>query len=292
MITGFQWAGFFLGSLFLLIVGIVDDKKHLSPFVKLIAQIIAAVILLLLGFQFDFLKEFFILNIIFTMLWVIFLINAFNLLDNVDGQAVGISAICSFMYLLIALYQGEKEIAFFAGIFMVSNIGFLFWNFHPSKLFMGDAGSMFLGYTHAVLSLSATYYKFNIDYVGHLQSYGFLVYIFTPLFIYAVPIYDVASVVLIRILRRQPIYIGDLRHFSHRMIYLGMNTRFAVSCIYLITLCSGISGVLLMQLNIFGVGLVVLEGLGMLVIGILFEYFARRKIKYLELRHHHKVGDV
>ncbi|MCK4957931.1 MAG: undecaprenyl/decaprenyl-phosphate alpha-N-acetylglucosaminyl 1-phosphate transferase, partial [Planctomycetes bacterium] len=168
------------------VVGLWDDKKHLDPFVKLTAQFAVATIAAVFA---DIRVEFFIENKIFTtclsVLWIVTIINAFNFLDNMDGLSAGIAAIVSAVLFIAAAISGQVFIGSLALLFIGALAGFLAFNFPPAKIFMGDCGSLVIGFILAVLTLRTTYYQ-----QAPQESVGNIYAVFMPLVVMAVPLYD------------------------------------------------------------------------------------------------------
>jgi UDP-GlcNAc:undecaprenyl-phosphate GlcNAc-1-phosphate transferase len=160
--------------------------------------------------------------------------NAFNLLDNMDGLSAGVAAVATGVLLLNALSLGEMLISLILAAFLGSLLGFLFFNFHPATVFLGDCGSLFIGFVMASLTLLERY-------VSHAS--GSLFPVLMPVVVLAVPIVDTATVVVIRLREGRPIYVGDTRHLSHRLAALGFSQRAVALFIYLATLCLGLGAV-------------------------------------------------
>jgi UDP-GlcNAc:undecaprenyl-phosphate GlcNAc-1-phosphate transferase len=156
---------------------------------------------------------------------------AFNVLDLLFGLSGGVALVASCVFLVNAWALGEFFISLLLLAFIGSLLGFLFYNSHPASVFLGDCGSLFIGYVMASLTLLE-------HYVSRASSSLFPVLM--PVLVLAVPIMDTATVVLIRLREGRPIYVGDRRHLSHRLVALGFSTRTAVFFIYLLTLSLGL----------------------------------------------------
>ena len=192
-----------------------------------------------------------------SVVWIVGLVNSFNMLDNMDGLSAGVAAIAAAILAAAALltprpdnHQPQLFVAGFLLLLVGSLLGFLGHNRPPARLFMGDAGSYLIGYLLAMATLTATFAG------GGLQpsASGCL----APLCVMAVPIYDTASVVLIRLRQRRSPFVGDKSHFSHRLVKLGMTQRQAVLTIYLATATCGLGALLLHQVDGVGAILVLL----------------------------------
>jgi len=237
--------GLFLGATFLFIVGLIDDKRRLPPYVKLFAQIIAGGIAVFSGIILKLPIDN-IFAIPLTLLWVIGITNAFNLLDNIDGLTAGIAAICSLMLFVSSLVFFNNPLCVFALILSGAALGFLPYNFPPARIFMGDSGSMFLGYSLAVISISGT--------SRHLSN--FLITMIIPVLILSVPIFDTLFVMIGRKLQGRGIFIGGKDHTSHRLVTLGLSPRKTVLLLYLLSFAFGLIAVSYFNLNFFMISVI------------------------------------
>lgn len=233
--------GWLAGGILVFVVGLWDDRRGMHPLVKLLAQIVAAAILFWVGIRITF----FVYNPLFSFLltvgWVVAITNSFNLLDNMDGLSGGVAVIALLLF-AVSSHTGGQDFLTASLVVLAGSIGgFLYYNFYPSSIFMGDAGSMFIGYNLAALTAMLTFFD------GGLSVSIWAV--ITPLVILAVPIFDTISVIVIRIRNGKPIYVGDTNHFSHRLVAMGMSHRRAVLVIYLVTLCTGLPALILPQLT-------------------------------------------
>jgi UDP-GlcNAc:undecaprenyl-phosphate GlcNAc-1-phosphate transferase len=245
-------------------LGLADDKKHLGPFVKLAFQF--AVALIAAGFA-DIRVEFFIENKIITSVlsavWIVLIINVFNFLDNMDGASAGIAVITSTYLLTAALQSGQVFVSGLALIFIGTLLGFLAFNFPPAKIFMGDAGSLVVGFFVAMLTLRTTYY--------HQAQSGQWYTVLMPLVVMAVPLYDFISVTLLRISQGKSPFIGDTQHFSHRLKRHGLSDTETVLTLYLATICTGLGATFLNQVNLNGAILIFIQTIMILSIIAIFE---------------------
>ncbi|KPL59314.1 glycosyltransferase family 4 protein [Rossellomorea vietnamensis] len=236
-----------VGALIIIAIGLLDDKFALSAKVKLLGQIIAAVVVVYSGLTIEFLYiPFFdkidigILAIPVTLLWVIGITNAINLIDGLDGLAAGISSISLATIAFMAFINGKALILTLALIVLASAIGFLFYNFHPAKIFMGDTGSLFLGYMIAVLSLLGLYKSVTL--------FSFVV----PILILGVPLFDTTFAIIRRVVNKKPISAPDKSHLHHRLISLGFSHRETVLIIYALGLCFSISAIIFTKATLWG----------------------------------------
>ena len=216
------------GALTLFFVGLVDDVAPLKPQTKLVAQIVVATTLAALDLQLR-LTGIAALDVIVTLVWIVGITNALNLLDNMDGLAAGIAAIAVSFRLAFFLMDGNLQGATFAAIVLATLVGFLCFNFSPASIFMGDAGSLFVGTVVAGLSL-----------VGEWPySRGIASVLLFPVLVLLVPIFDTTFVTIARVLAGRPISQGGRDHPSHRLVALGLSERQAVVLLYAVAAMSG-----------------------------------------------------
>lgn len=249
-----ELAGLLIGGTIVFGLGLWDDRFGIRPKTKLVGQIVAALVFF---FFFYFSGErvfFFIENpviIAFLLVgWIVSITNSINLMDNMDGLCAGVSAIALFFFTMVS-YQLEHQTFMILSMLALLGavLGFLYHNFNPARIFMGDAGSMFIGFTLSCLIVFSTFYS--------AQSETSILAIAMPPIILAVPIFDTLTVIAIRIRRGLPIYQADKNHFSHRLVALGMSHRSAVLFIYMVTLCTGIGALLLHRAGFSG-GVIIL----------------------------------
>ena len=215
------------GALILHIIGVIDDRKDLRPTIKLAAELAVALGVVMLAKVRILTVAGPTLSIIISVLWVAAITNAFNFLDNMDGLSAGVAAICAAALLAAAAGMGQLFVSAWLWLLLGALLGFLPYNFHPASSFMGDAGSLVVGYFLAVLSGLIVYVRPSETY----YLYG----IFVPLVLMAVPLYDMFSVIVLRVRERKNPMVGDRRHFSHRLVRRGMTVPTAVLTIYLCT---------------------------------------------------------
>jgi len=251
----------------ILILGLVDDKWNLNATIKLCMQSVVAMVIIISGFRITIFIENEWFSYLVSYIWIIGITNAFNFLDNMDGLASGVALISSIFLFSISISMNENFISGILAVFIGSLCSFLYYNFSPARIFMGDSGSMFIGFVIATITIKGTYYYINDPTIFSVAM---------PVFILAVPIYDVCSVILIRLMERRPVYKGDNSHFSHRLVQLGMSQKAAVLFIYLVTFLTGSSALLLNSVNVSGVILLMLQCLTILSIIALLEKYGRR----------------
>jgi len=254
--------------LVLFVLGLWDDKKHLSPFFKLAVQFAVAITA---AFFADIRIELFIQSRIITSLltavWIVLIINAFNFLDNMDGASAGIAVIISCILFTAAALSGQVFVGGLTLVFIGALLGFLVFNFPPAKIFMGDAGSLVVGFFVGLLTVRTTYY--------HEAQSGQWYAVFMPLVVMAVPLYDFISVTLLRISQGKSLFIGDTQHFSHRLKKHGLTDTQTVLTLYLATLCTGLGAIFLYQVNLAGAILIFIQTVMVLSIVAIFETTAQ-----------------
>ncbi|MFH1777684.1 MAG: MraY family glycosyltransferase [Candidatus Omnitrophota bacterium] len=251
----------FVGFL-VMMIGLVDDLKKLSPFYKLILEICLALVLYFAGIKITLFIRNEIVSAVLTVGWIVGITNAFNLLDNIDGLSCGVAAIAGVIFFIIAAGGGQYFVSCITIAFTAIMLGFLVFNFPPAKIFMGDAGSLYLGYILGVLTIIETFYT------RHLPT---TLPVIMPLLILAVPLFDTISVLYIRIKNHRPVYTGDRNHFSHRLLRLGMNTKQTVLFIYLLTFLLGIGAILLKGLTVLPSLILLIQSIGIIFIIVILE---------------------
>lgn len=231
------WAGGFV----LICIGILDDIYSLKPPVKAAAQLVAAVIPVTQGMRitfFNFFGEMVLLkwlSIPVTILWIVLLTNAVNLIDGLDGLACGVSTICAVSVTAVMLLSGRGDYALICGILAGCCLGFLPFNKNPAKIFMGDTGALFLGYTLSVLSVEGL---FKVH-----AAISFLV----PLSIFGVPLIDTLFSFFRRLFRGKNPFVGDRGHLHHKLVDMGFGHKQTVRILYSLSGLMGIAAVLLTE---------------------------------------------
>ncbi|WP_447968624.1 hypothetical protein [Nitrospira sp. M1] len=209
-------------------LGLIDDVKHLQPYTKLIVQIIAACIIVSNGILIE-VSTFPFIGIFLTIFWIVGITNALNLLDNMDGLSVGTGCIAALCLAVAGMFTGTALMSVIGFGLAGATLGFLFFNFYPAKIFMGDAGSLFLGFTLSVLSLM----------VGWKQATNIFLSMLVPVLVLAVPIFDTAFVSVVRFFNGQAISQGGRDHTSHRLVAFGLPERITVLFFYAMSLICG-----------------------------------------------------
>ena len=230
-----QLAGIMIGATIIVILGVFDDNYAFSAKLKFAVQFVAALFPCIMGVQVEFIRvpQFIspsgyiglgLLAIPVTMIWIVGISNAVNLLDGLDGLACGVSSISALTLLSIALIAGEPAVAFVTSALVGACFGFLPYNFNPAKLFMGDTGALFLGFMLAATSVQ-----------GLFKGYA-VISIAAPFLILGHPIFDTLSAIIRRIKNGRPIMSPDREHLHHRLVDAGFSQKQAVTIIYI--LCS------------------------------------------------------
>lgn len=218
-------------ALFVTALGLVDDLRRLSPAAKLAFEATAAAAALFLGYRLGWTGSL-TFDSLLTLLWLVGMANAFNLLDNMDGLAAGVAGIGAAAYLILALAGGTPADVLMLAAFAGATCGFLVFNVHPATIFMGDAGSLFLGFTLGLLAVRS----------GAGLGAGGTSAVVIPLAILSVPIFDTALVTFMRSLAGRPISAGGRDHSSHRLVALGLPERRAVFVLWVFASAAAIAG--------------------------------------------------
>lgn len=223
-----------LGGIIILITGAIDDKYTITPIAKLTGQLIAASFLVNAGLIIERLTVPFIgtielgfFSVLITVLWVVGITNAINLIDGLDGLATGVSSIALISIFIMSLMDGQVLVAYLSIALIGANIGFLFHNFYPAKIYMGDSGSNFLGYMISVVSI-----------LGLFKEIAFFSFII-PVIVLAVPIFDTLFAIYRRAKNKEKIMQPDNKHIHYRLIEAGFSHRQTVLIIYAFSVLFG-----------------------------------------------------
>jgi len=273
--AGRLWTILAIGSV-LMLLGLADDRWKLDWRFRLAVEFAAAMATVASGFRLTMFIDLPWFGTIISVFWIVVLVNAFNMLDNMDGLSAGVAAIAASILAAVMLFTpkttgGESQL-FVAGFFLIllgAILGFLWHNYPPARLFMGDCGSYWIGYLLAVLSMTATFA--GEDMPRHA--------VLAPICALAVPLYDFATVVLIRLRAGRSPFVGDKNHFSHRLVELGMTPPQAVLTIYLTTVACGLGALLLHQVDGFGAAVILMLVICMLCLIAILEATGRRQLR-------------
>jgi UDP-GlcNAc:undecaprenyl-phosphate GlcNAc-1-phosphate transferase len=220
------------GIMIMFLVGVYDDFKRLSPPVKLAFQILAATLVIFFGGNTINFFRWPIANILLSFLWLVGITNAINLLDNMDGLAGGVSFIAAGFLSVFFWRTGYPELLILSLALMGSILGFLVFNFPPAKIFMGDSGSMLLGFSLAALAVAR-----------RTQASNVFAIVGVPTLVFLLPILDTALVSITRVLRGQSPILGGTDHTSHRLVAFGLTEKQAVLVLYGIAIISGLASI-------------------------------------------------
>ena len=218
-----------LGMTFLFIVGLLDDFLHIKPQTKLVGQIMIALLVTFLGFRLHWFTSL-TLDTMVTIAWIVGITNAFNLLDNMDGLCAGTGLIAA-IFLALLFWGTAPEAVLIAMAVAGALAAFLIYNFNPASIFMGDCGSLAIGFSLAVLSL----------YFSETRAASALSHFAVPIIILLVPVFDTTLVTLIRLLSGRKASVGGRDHTSHRLVLMGFSEKRAVLFLYGIATVAGIS---------------------------------------------------
>jgi UDP-GlcNAc:undecaprenyl-phosphate/decaprenyl-phosphate GlcNAc-1-phosphate transferase len=253
----------------IMVMGLVDDVKNLDWRLRLSIQLGCAGVLAAAGVRITLFGPFAhpLLGGLVTVLWIVGLTNAFNMLDNMDGLAASVGLLAALLFCGAQVAVGSLFAPAVLLVMVGALAGFLVHNRPPARLFMGDAGSNFLGFLLGALTVVGTFTR-----GGAYSPYGVL----APLLVMAVPLYDMTSVVLIRLREGRSPFMGDRRHFSHRLVARGLTPPQAVLTIDLVTLAGGLGAVLLHRLGGLEAAVVLLQTCCLLGVVAILELSASR----------------
>ncbi len=265
-----QLAGIIGGSLLIVGIGIIDDVMQLRASIKFVVQLIAALIVVACDVRIEGISmpvalvpsgilNLGVMSVPITILWIVGVTNAVNLIDGLDGLAVGVSSIATFSLFFIAILAGEPGVAILAAALAGSCLGFLPYNFNPAKIFMGDTGSTFLGYMLSIICIQ-----------GLFKGYVIISFI-VPFLILGLPIFDTAYAILRRIKNKKPIMSPDRGHLHHRLIDMGFSQKQTVAILYIITMILGLSAVMV-------VGQGAYTGIIIIATFLLFSFFGGKAV--------------
>lgn len=240
-----QMQGILLGTVMIVILGVLDDILALPALPKFLVQIFAAAVVVFHGCRIDVITNPLILSgpqylllpnwlsITITILWIVAITNAVNFIDGLDGLAVGVSGISAATMLVVALIVAENNVAIVMAALLGACLGFIPYNFNPAKIFMGDTGSTFLGFILATISIQ-----------GFFKLYAIISFA-VPFLILGVPIFDICFAIIRRLAKGQNPMQADRGHVHHRLIDMGFNQKQSVAITYMLTAILGLAAVVL-----------------------------------------------
>jgi UDP-GlcNAc:undecaprenyl-phosphate GlcNAc-1-phosphate transferase len=231
--------GIFVGASLVSLMGAIDDSRGLGTYVKLAGQLIAAGILIVSGVQVQLGPAW--LNIAITLVWVVGITNAMNLLDNMDGLTGGIAMIAAIFFTLLAALSDQYLVGALAATLAGASAGFLFYNWNPAYIFMGDAGSLFLGFLLAAVAIKLRFPTNSVTVTWMI-----------PPLVMAVPIFDTSLVFISRLRRgKNPLTTPGKDHISHRLAFLTGSRREAVLICYLLVAAAGVAAVFVAEAELW-----------------------------------------
>lgn len=253
-----------IGAVLIVMLGVFDDIKSLSPKIKFLVQVgIAFLVVFKGGLQVEYINfpfggqiEFGVMSSVITVFWIVGITNAINLIDGLDGLAAGVSAIALFTMAGMAIIMGDVYVTTMALLLFFSTIGFLKYNFFPAKIFMGDTGALFLGYMISVLALLG--FK-NVTFISFV----------IPIFILAVPISDTLIAIIRRYVNNQPLASPDSSHLHHKLLKMGFSHKHTVLVIYTLSIMFSLAAIFFSMTTVWGS--IVIFTISILALQILIE---------------------
>lgn len=253
-----------------MLLGLYDDRFNMSAKAKLGGQfVVAAIAATWGGVEISAFIGVPAISWCLTVFWIVLMMNAINFFDNMDGLAIGTATIAFSFFTIAAALRGQYFVAALGSAFAGASIGFWFFNHSPATIFMGDSGSHLLGYMLAVLGCMVTYYKSNA------QDSRFSVLI--PVFVLALPLFDLIAVTAIRWKLGKPFYIGDHNHISHRFLKMGMSRKMSVLMVHLLALTIGMSVLPLLWGDERTTVVALIQAVTVLLIVSLLQYAGRKE---------------
>ncbi len=253
------------GGLVLVLLGVLDDLFDLHALLKLLVEVAVAVLLVLYGVRATlFIANPYVSGLV-SVLWIVGVINAFNFMDNMDGLCAGCAVVSAAVLSVVALLTNQYFVAALLFVYMGALCGFLLFNFPPASIFLGDAGSLFVGYVMAVSTLVFTFGGYGEPALK----------ILAPVLVLSVPLFDMAYVLAIRVWQGRNVFTGDHNHVSHRLLALGMRPPLVAVTVYLMTFCTALAAFMLTQLNFTGAVCAVIQVVSFLGLIFLIEGMGR-----------------
>ena len=253
--------GILLGAFVIVITGVIDDKYSLPAKVKLLMQVVAAIIVIVFGVEIKHIENPFTnqyitfgwLSIPITIIWIAGVTNAVNLTDGLDGLAAGISTIASLSLLILIMFTDNLNLAIITAALAGAGFGFLPYNFNPAKIFMGDTGSMFLGYMLACISVQ-----------GLMKTYTIISFAM-PILVLGLPIFDTIFAIVRRLVTGKSIMAPDRGHLHHRLLDMGFSQRQTVAILYTLTAILCLTALVMFLRNAFS-GLILVLAVILIII--------------------------
>ncbi len=263
-----QLAVILLGATFMSFLGLIDDRFQISAYVRLPLQVATALAVWLAGVRVSLFATP-TLDAALTIIWLVGITNAMNFLDNMDGLLAGISAVISAFFLVLAVLNGQYLVGLLSAAVLGACLGFLFWNLNPASVFMGDSGSMFLGFLLACIAI-------KLRFVGQSPTVSWL----TPVIVMALPIFDMTLVVISRLRRgKNPLTTPGKDHTSHRILNQGFTRRETVMILYLVCTALGITAIIASVANVLSNAIIAASLIGIGAWALWLMEFGPWKIK-------------
>ena len=260
-----QVAGIIIGASLISFLGLWDDRMPLPPWTKLLGQLIPVMVLIVTGVRVSIFGHQ-ALNIAITIIWVLFITNAVNFLDNMDGLSAGVTAMASAYFLLLAALSGQYLVGALTAALLGACIGFLFYNFNPASIFMGDTGSLFLGFVLAAVGI-------KLRFPTNIPTVTWMI----PVLVLGVPILDTSMVIISRLRRgKNPFTTPGKDHLSHRLVKIGYTRREAVLMLYLLGSIFGMIAVFVTKASLLEAAIV---GLTVFLAGLAVIYYMEIALK-------------
>jgi UDP-GlcNAc:undecaprenyl-phosphate GlcNAc-1-phosphate transferase len=238
--------GILIGGGVVVIWGALDDRFGLAPYQKLAGQLLAAGILTLYDVQVHITRTDW-LDILVTLIWIVGLTNAFNLVDSMDGLAIGLSGIAAAFFMLVTIDASQPVLATLSAAVLGAAAGAFYFNVFPARMFLGDSGSQLLGFVLAAI---------GIAYVPGQAGLPQGVSWFTPILVLGVPIFDTALVVISRLRRRKPIFLADQDHTFHRLVAFGLDSTRSVIAMQLVAVMLGLIAFIALDVSVLGANII------------------------------------
>jgi UDP-GlcNAc:undecaprenyl-phosphate GlcNAc-1-phosphate transferase len=226
-LAGTKIVGLLVGTTIIFILGLADDLTYISPGIKILVEAAAATVVIAFGVHSEYFNPF--LGFPLTIFWIIFVTNAYNLIDNMDGLSSGIAAISSVALFALSAIMGWADTAVLSAVMCGAALGFLRYNFNPARIFMGDCGALMIGFYLSVVTL--------IGSMTHMSN--LIITLVAPILVMAVPILDTTFVAVLRAAAGRPFYRGGRDHTSHRLVIMGLSERKSALVIYLFSMVFG-----------------------------------------------------
>ena len=277
--------GILIGSLIIAFMGGLDDIVTLTPWIKFLGQILAAVVVVRSGLVIDAItwstEETYIeisqlSGAVITIFWIVLCTNAVNLIDGLDGLAVGVSAISSSVLLIVSLLASELSVSIMLAALLGACLGFLPYNLNPAKIFMGDVGSQFLGFVLSTVSI-----------LGLFKLQAIITFIL-PLLALAVPLADTAFAIVRRVLHGQSPFHADHGHFHHRLLATGLSQKQAVAVLYGVSAIGGLVALLIAGRSV-ALKVLCLVAIFLALVGIAVIVFIRNPRRALARKEHERL---